>query len=344
MAPNNPLPIHGNEKSMNLNHMILSNIQASPYFKVNLYDLKTYHEVIDEIFYKVNHLEPWEKGSRKTAGQTGMCGGVRGVGAGGIVSSAYCLLYKLFTLRLTRKQLVGLLQHTDSPYIRGLGFMYIRYTQPPGEIWDWYVDYLEDEEEIDVRAGGGHVITIGEMCRLFMTKLEWYSTLFPRVPVPIQKSIENHIRVSLLASDWLSVISSLFRNTMQRRETEITETDRETEEANVHRDNGASGRGNHSSSRRNSPAERESRDRRDSRDRHRHDDHRHRRRSSERKKRSRSRERSHRHREHKKKSHDHKHRHRSRSPERKHHHHHREHREDSFERDLRREKDRVRKH
>lgn len=24
----------------------------------------------------MTHLEPWEKGSRKTAGQTGMCGGV----------------------------------------------------------------------------------------------------------------------------------------------------------------------------------------------------------------------------------------------------------------------------
>jgi pre-mRNA-splicing factor 38B len=53
MAPNNPLPVHGNEKTMNLNHLILTNIQASPYFKVQLYELKTYHEVIDEIFYKV---------------------------------------------------------------------------------------------------------------------------------------------------------------------------------------------------------------------------------------------------------------------------------------------------
>ena len=26
--------------------------------------------------FQVSHLEPWEKGSRKTAGQTGMCGGV----------------------------------------------------------------------------------------------------------------------------------------------------------------------------------------------------------------------------------------------------------------------------
>jgi len=46
------------------------------FISVNLYELKTYHEVIDEIYYKVQHLEPWEKGSRKTSGQTGMCGGV----------------------------------------------------------------------------------------------------------------------------------------------------------------------------------------------------------------------------------------------------------------------------
>lgn len=46
---------------------------------------------------------------------------VRGVGAGGIVSTAFCLLYKLYTLRLTRKQLNGLLTHSDSPYIRALG-------------------------------------------------------------------------------------------------------------------------------------------------------------------------------------------------------------------------------
>lgn len=112
---------------------------------MSLFKLKTYHEIVDEIYYQVKHLEPWEKGSRKTAGQTGMCGGVsmicvkifisknylifflpfiekvRGVGAGGIVSTAYCLLYKLYTLKLTRKQVNGLLTHTDSPFIRALG-------------------------------------------------------------------------------------------------------------------------------------------------------------------------------------------------------------------------------
>ena len=82
-----------------------------------------------------------------------MCGGVRGVGAGGIVSSGYCLLYKLFTLKLTEKQLVQLIDHPDSPYIRGLGFMFIRYCQHPNTFWDWFEPYLEDDEEIDPKAG-----------------------------------------------------------------------------------------------------------------------------------------------------------------------------------------------
>lgn len=109
------------------------------------------------------------------------------------VISQFCLLYKLYTLKLTRKQVMGLLNHADSPYIRGLGFMYIRFSQPPADLFDWYEEYLQDEEEIDVKAGGGQAITIGQMCRQFLTKLDWFSTLFPRIPVPIQKQIEQKL-------------------------------------------------------------------------------------------------------------------------------------------------------
>ena len=63
----NVLPVWGNEKTMNLNPLLLTNIQSSPYFKVTLFALKTYHEVIDEIWYNVKHLEPWERGSRKVS-------------------------------------------------------------------------------------------------------------------------------------------------------------------------------------------------------------------------------------------------------------------------------------
>ncbi|VDP97923.1 unnamed protein product [Trichobilharzia regenti] len=164
----NILKLWGNQQTMNLNTMIYTNIVQSPYFKANLVELKTYHEVIDEIYYKVEHLEPWERGSRRIGGQTGMCGGVRGVGAGGIVSTAYCLLYKLFTLK---------------------------YCIPPEDFWWWYSPYWGDPEELDVKAGGGCVMTIGHMIEQWLTKLDWFSTLFPRIPVPVQKKLEEKIRL-----------------------------------------------------------------------------------------------------------------------------------------------------
>ena len=50
----NTLQIWGNKDSMNMNSMILTNIQSSTYFKQKLFELKTYHEVIDEIYYRVS--------------------------------------------------------------------------------------------------------------------------------------------------------------------------------------------------------------------------------------------------------------------------------------------------
>lgn len=80
------------------------NILSSDYFK-ELYRLKTYHEVIDEIYNQVDHVEPW---------MTGNCRGP---------STAFCLLYKFFTMKLTVKQMHGLLKHPDSPYIRAVSFI-----------------------------------------------------------------------------------------------------------------------------------------------------------------------------------------------------------------------------
>jgi hypothetical protein len=50
------------------------------------------------------------------------------------------------------------------------------------------------KQEVDVKAGGGHVITIGEMVRQWLVKLEWYSTLFPRIPVPVQKDLDVKLK------------------------------------------------------------------------------------------------------------------------------------------------------
>uniref|UniRef100_A0A915CTA8 Pre-mRNA-splicing factor 38 n=1 Tax=Ditylenchus dipsaci TaxID=166011 RepID=A0A915CTA8_9BILA len=191
---NNILPTWGNAQTMNLNTLVLENIVQSTYYKNYLNEVSAFQQVVDEVYYNVSHLEPWERGTRKTQGMTGMCGGVRGVGAGGVISTAFCLLYKMFTLKITRKQLVSMINSRQSVYLRGLGFMYIRFTQPPADLWAWMNPYLEDEEEIDPRSGGGDKMPISQMVRMMLTKLDFYSTLFPRIPVPIQKDMEVKFR------------------------------------------------------------------------------------------------------------------------------------------------------
>ncbi|KAF8381113.1 hypothetical protein PRIPAC_70255, partial [Pristionchus pacificus] len=191
---NNTLPVWGNQKTMNLNGLVLENVLQCTYYKQVLAECSTYQQIVDEIYMHVRHLEPWEKGTRKVQGMTGMCGGVRGVGAGGVISSAFCLLYKLFNIRITRKQLVSMINSNQSAYLRGMGFMYIRFCQPPSDLWNWLEPYLDDEDTVDPRSGGGDELTFGQIARMMLTKLDWYGTLFPRIPVPIQKDIDEKFR------------------------------------------------------------------------------------------------------------------------------------------------------
>jgi len=59
----------------------------------------------------------------------------------------------------------------QSVYLRGLAFMFIRYTQPPGDLWAWMEPYLDDETEIDPRSGGGDKMQFGQLIRMMLTKV-----------------------------------------------------------------------------------------------------------------------------------------------------------------------------
>jgi hypothetical protein len=68
-----------------------------------------------------------------------------------------------------------------------------RYCQPPNDFLSWFDSYLQDEEEIDLKAGGGYTVTIGQMCRMMLTKMEWFGTMFPRISVNVQKEIQERL-------------------------------------------------------------------------------------------------------------------------------------------------------
>ncbi|KAJ6926295.1 pre-mRNA splicing factor SR-like 1 isoform X1 [Populus alba x Populus x berolinensis] len=158
--------------------VLCMNILSSDYFK-ELYRLKTYHEVIDEIYNQVDNVEPW---------MTGNCRGP---------STSFCLLYKFFTMKLTVKQMHGLLKHKDSPYIRAVGFLYLRYAGDPKTLWNWFEPYIKDDEEFSP-GSGGRKTTIGIYVRDLLLGQYYFDTLFPRIPVPVLRQITANLEMMKL--------------------------------------------------------------------------------------------------------------------------------------------------
>ena len=93
---------HGNRQTFNIETVLRKNIVDSEYWRNTCAKLQTWEEVVDQIYYDVDHVEPW------------MSGNARGA------SSAFGLLYRLCQLVPTEDQVDALLRHKDSTYIRAV--------------------------------------------------------------------------------------------------------------------------------------------------------------------------------------------------------------------------------
>jgi pre-mRNA-splicing factor 38B len=173
----NKLPIWNNSKVMNLPDIMYKNILQSQYFK-DLYEISVYHEAIEEIISSVNNLLPTK----------------------GLVSNqpsdAMCLLYKLFTLKLTKRQLEGMLSHKNV-YVKAMALLYVRLTIPPKYQWIWYKNFIDSEQKIEYLPK--EVITLGEFTIGIIREQRFLKTLlFPRIPsqylTEMNQKIENILR------------------------------------------------------------------------------------------------------------------------------------------------------
>jgi len=116
-------------------------------------------------------------------------------------------------MRSTINQMTLMLNHVDSPYIRAIGFLYLRYTCEPPHLFSWFQPFLFDEEPIQVRAskktaisqqgrngGDGNATTdhtIGSFVRMLLSSRDYCGTTLPRLPI----QIERDIQVALLQAE-----------------------------------------------------------------------------------------------------------------------------------------------
>lgn len=89
-----------------------------------------------------------------------------------------------------------MLDHVDSPYIRCIGFLYLRYAADPATLWSWFEPYLHDEETVQIRQGKADT-TVGKYVASLLSDLEYYGTRLPRLPL----AIERQFKVKLLQAE-----------------------------------------------------------------------------------------------------------------------------------------------
>lgn len=83
--------------------------------------------------------------------------------------------------------MIGLINTDDCPYVRCIGFLYLRYSCPPKDLWSWYEPYLEDPEEFTPFSDKTITLTMGQYLIRLLTDMQYCGTTFPRIPVPIER-------------------------------------------------------------------------------------------------------------------------------------------------------------
>ena len=94
-----------------------------------------------------------------------------------------------------------LLDHPDSPYIRAIGFLYLRYAGDPKTVLRWIEPYLYDDEPISVGAnaskknhrGRREPDTVGDFVRKIFSDRDYYGTMLPRLPTEIERDIQVNL-------------------------------------------------------------------------------------------------------------------------------------------------------
>lgn len=81
-----------------------------------------------------------------------------------------------------------MLGHPDSPYIRCVGFLYLRYAVDPTSLWKWFEPYLYDEESVQVSPSVTK--TLGQYVRDLLTEMNYVGTLLPRLPITVERDLK----------------------------------------------------------------------------------------------------------------------------------------------------------
>ncbi|CAE8583796.1 unnamed protein product, partial [Polarella glacialis] len=126
--PAGPLEIV-NTKTYGFSTLLQTHVVESAHFKA-LISHESFEQMIEEMHQFVESIEPYMTNSNTTP------------------SAMFACLYRLFTMGIDSRQLRRLMENPDNPYIRCVGFLFVRFGLPPDHLWNWLGEYVLDDEEL----------------------------------------------------------------------------------------------------------------------------------------------------------------------------------------------------
>uniref|UniRef100_A0A7S4ET65 Pre-mRNA-splicing factor 38 n=1 Tax=Chrysotila carterae TaxID=13221 RepID=A0A7S4ET65_CHRCT len=182
-------------RSFGMNPMLLESIRMSDLFW-DLAKFTKFEEVVDQIYFNCVYATPWVPGTHQASRNTGMQSAVRGVSNAGTPGTMYTILLKLYIMQLTRQQIKSMLNHTDSPFIKAAGLLYLRIGMADGfkEIWSWFEPLIDDKEQFCIDGTPATKTTIGEYVRRLLTDQDYFGDRLPRLPVLVQRQIDANLK------------------------------------------------------------------------------------------------------------------------------------------------------
>mmetsp|Transcript_88441 Transcript_88441/g.286397 ORF Transcript_88441/g.286397 Transcript_88441/m.286397 type:complete len:639 (-) Transcript_88441:62-1978(-) len=160
-----------NPKTFGLPPLLQSHIIESQHFK-SLMSVDFFEQIVDEIWQFSDSVEPYMQNSST------------------VPSALFCCLYRLLTMGLDGRQLRRLIDSSESPFIRCVGFLFVRFALEPGQFWAWLGEYVLDDEEFKPTKDTEWVTTVGEYVEGLLSQDRYYSIIFPRVPMSTKRQLE----------------------------------------------------------------------------------------------------------------------------------------------------------
>merc|ERR1711957_303532 len=160
-----------NLKTFGLSHLLQTHIVECAHYKA-LLGMETLAQFVEEMHQFADGIEPYMSNSATTP------------------SALFCCLYRLFTMGIQAAQLRRLIDHMENPYVRCVGFLFIRFGLSPEALWGWLGEYLLDDEELRPTKDSEWRTTIGEFVEGPLIQDKYYVTVLPRLPMSAKRNLE----------------------------------------------------------------------------------------------------------------------------------------------------------